>query len=282
MKYGAMMDRYKTDRLDPTAARELEATLREMIGRRDHELEGFASPEGQRDGSVVFRWGHDHDFGAFRLEGQMLDRHVKLMERFGELLDLEGLVKGARVLDVGPWTGGTSLILAAMDARAVLAVEEVRKYVSAIRVLAEAFDIRTLEVLRMSLFELLELRSSTETFDVIHCSGVLYHLTDPLLGLRILYHMSHPGATLLLETAVLPLHMGDAPIMAYQGPRRPGWNWWFPSRACVREMLEDVGFENVKEGTGTQNRQWFTATRGPAKTLTQSGLSRPTERGGSQ
>src|SRR5438093_1244326 len=81
----ALMARYRTDRLstgtDPSA---FEARIRAFLARTDHRVEGYRDPSRQRDLSIRFHWGHDHDFGSFALRGRMGDRHLTLLARFAD------------------------------------------------------------------------------------------------------------------------------------------------------------------------------------------------------
>ena len=109
-----LMKRYTTEHLMGITPEEFKAKIDEFLVLEDPNMEGYKSEEAQRDLSVKFHWGHNHDFGDFKLEGRMGNRHIAVMrmfiDRFGLTMDLEG----KRVLDIGPWTGGTSLLLAAM------------------------------------------------------------------------------------------------------------------------------------------------------------------------
>src|SRR5207245_11440784 len=120
--------------------------VRSRPGRRDAAGEGYADPARQRDLSVQFEWGHHHDFGTFSMAGLMQDRHIHVLAAFMTLFGIPGRdLTGKSVLDVGCWTGGTSLLLAAMGAR-VVAIEEVAKYAECTGYLRDAFGVAKLEV----------------------------------------------------------------------------------------------------------------------------------------
>ena len=100
------------------------------LGVEDAAGEGFdeGGAARQRDLSIKFHWGHNHDFGDFYLEGRMGDRHLSVLASFCRLFPVSPeLFDRKDVLDVGCWTGGTSLLLVALGSR-VVALEEVRKY----------------------------------------------------------------------------------------------------------------------------------------------------------
>jgi len=248
-----LMNRYRTDSLVNITPQEFEKRLQSFLKLVDHKMEGFHDPERQRDLSIKFHWGHNHDFGAFALEGRMGDRHLAILAAFGERFKaLPQDLAGCKVLDIGCWTGGTSLLLCAMGAK-VVAIEEVKKYVEAVQFLKTSFCLGNLEVRHMSLYDCVT-PEFQDAFDYVLFSGVLYHLTDPILGLRLVFNCLRDGGKCLLETAAV--QSGDR-ILAYEGPdffhsgdksslSRGGWNWFLPSPPAVRQMMQDVGFAEIE------------------------------------
>jgi SAM-dependent methyltransferase len=286
----ALMARYRTDRLaagfDPAA---FEARIRAFLATTDHRVEGYRDPSRQRDLSIRFRWGHDHDFGAFALRGMMGDRHLTLLARFADgfgALPPPGpaSLEGRRVLDVGCWTGGTSLLLAAMGAH-VVAIEEVRKYVECLEYLREAFGVANLEPRAMSLFDCTG-PEFQDAFDLVLFAGVLYHVTDPVLALRLTFDALVDGGRCLVETAVTPV---PGPFLAYQGPRRvaggterdlsrSGWNWFLPSPSALRQMMLDVGYAGVRSKLTAGRRALAVGRRDRHVDILRAGLSTPNVR----
>ena len=82
----------------------------------------------------------------------------------------------------------------------VVAIEEVAKYVDCLKYIRDAFDLENLEPRRLSLYDLTA-DEFQDAFDIVLFAGVLYHLSDPVLGLRITFDALKPGGTVLLETA---------------------------------------------------------------------------------
>lgn len=248
----SLMGGYTVDHLvnqDPAA---FETRIQQFLHLRDAEMEGYDDPARQRDLSIRFHWGHDHDFGSFSLAGRMGQRHIGLLATFiDDLGILPRDLTGRRVLDIGCWTGGTSLLLAGMGAH-VVAIEEVRKYVDCLRYLKQAFDVTNLEPRNLSLYQCVG-GEFEDRFDFVLIAGVLYHVTDPVLALRIVFNCLVDGGRCLVETAT---HRGGGPVLAYQGPTqtqggtaqdlsRAGWNWFLPSRSTLHRMMKDVGFTDV-------------------------------------
>jgi len=92
---------------------------------------------------------------------------------------------------VGCWTGGTTLLLAALGSR-VLAIEEVNKYASMAGYLAQSFGLEDrVSVLSRSVYEC-DSEDFFDQFDIVYFPGVIYHLSDPVVALRILFNALRP------------------------------------------------------------------------------------------
>lgn len=278
--FEGFMSRYQVQNLVGTDPDSFKRRIDEFLAMDDYLMEGYADPEQQRDLSIRFHWGHDHDFGSFALQGRMRSRHVALLtifrDRFGAIpQSLEGM----RVLDIGAWTGGVSLTLAAMGAQ-VVAVEEVKKYVEALTYLRDAFGVTNLEPRNLSLYEC-TLPELQDAFDLVMYAGVLYHVTDPTLSLRITFNCLKDGGRCLVETAAID---SDDYILSYKGPtvvhrgnthqrNRSGWNWYFPSPPTLGRMMEDVGFEDVEVSNVIGGRAFAVGRRERHVDLLRGGLS---------
>jgi 2-polyprenyl-3-methyl-5-hydroxy-6-metoxy-1,4-benzoquinol methylase len=276
-----LMSRYTVDRLVTEDATAFEQRVRQFLDLRDAGMEGYTDPSRQRDLSIRFHWGHDHDFGSFSVAGQMGPRHVSLLATFiDELAVLPRELDGRRVLDVGCWTGGTSLLLSAMGAH-VVAIDEVKKYIDCVQYMKEAFDIRNLEPRNLSLYECVG-PEFDDRFDFVLFAGVLYHVTDPVLALRISFNSLVDGGHCLVETAT---QGGPRSLLLYEGPSRTvggrtedlsraGWNWLVPSRQALRRMMEDVGFSEVVVRRAPGGRAVAVGYRDHHVDMLRAGLSR--------
>ncbi len=92
---------------------------------------------------------------------------------------------------------------------------------------------------------------SRNRFDIVFCLGVIYHLTDPLVALRRLFHVLKPEGLLCIESMSIA---ESEPFLEFQGRSsvkgRGKWNWLAPSPKALALMLEDSGFEVVGVGDG--------------------------------
>ncbi|MHC4131138.1 MAG: class I SAM-dependent methyltransferase [Planctomycetota bacterium] len=259
-----------------------EDKIKGLIDQVDAEIEGFKDPDSQRDQSIKFTWGHNHDFSTFNVEGEMADRHIEILADFMDHFGLPFDLTGKKILDVGVWTGGTALLLAALGAE-VTALEEVVKYSDTVNYLASAFGLSNLECISISLYDL----DIHDTFDYILYSGVIYHVSDPVLSLRILFNALKDGGNIFVETYGIPPAGQNAPVTLYLGPQcfksgskedltRKGWNYFVPTPFALKLWIASAGFEAVKvDNVGQLHRIKAVATRVSHKDILRAGLSRP-------
>ena len=128
-----------------------------------------------------FGWGHTIDFGPFTMPGLLGTDYLNvaaLLKEWRWAADL----RGKTCADVGCFSGGLSLSLAAQGAAQLHSIDEVPEHVEQCRLTASALGCTQIECHRMSLYEMPQ-RFAPRTFDLILLSGVLYHLSDMLVGL---------------------------------------------------------------------------------------------------
>lgn len=199
---------------------------------------------------VKFYWGHDHDFGTFKVSGMMGTRHIWMLSRFFDHFDVSpSSINGKCVLDIGCWTGGVSLILNKLGAK-VVAIDEIKKYTHALSYLVDSFGLENFDCKYLSLYDL-EQANLVSKFDLVFCLGVIYHLSDPIIALRRIYNAMKPGGILCIESMSIDSAQS---ICEYEGPSRRkgnfGWNWFVPSPRAIFQLLDDTGFEDIKVGNG--------------------------------
>lgn len=247
---------YRTDALVGVDAAEFMHAVQSRIGIDDAGAEGYSVEDldRQRDFSIRFRWGHNHDFGTFAMAGEMRDRHIELMANFLSLFALSPEhFRGKDVLDVGCWTGGTTLLLAALGAN-VVALEEVRKYAGTAQFLATSFGLGARVAVRPLSIYGCNTDTFRERFDTVYFPGVIYHLSDPLIALRILFNALKPSGDIFVESAGIdvdePYCRFDGSLVVTHGSResrnRAGWNWFMPSPSALGRMMREAGFDEVR------------------------------------
>lgn len=278
-----LMKQFTVDNLVATDPSTFKEKIDHYLGLDDSDMEGYTGESYQRDLSVKFHWGHNHDFGSFQLKGRMKNRHIEILtlfcDQFG--VPLESF-RGLRILDIGAWTGGFSLLLSALGAK-VTALEEVKKYTDVLEFLRDSFGLEDFHVYNMSLFEL-DNEKFYDQFDVVLYSGVLYHVTDPILSLRILFNVLRDNGICLTESLTIAK---NEPILEYSGAQmfssgeqpnknRQGWNWLIPSPTTVKSMLYDVGFSDVEIGIRMDKKRVLAVARRIKHVdMLRAGLARP-------
>ena len=185
-----------------------------------------------------FVWGHDHDFGfGINRKGSMSTRHIEITSESLSLGFLPTSLSNKKVLNIGPWTGGELLVLSGLGALEIISLEEHTTAANATRTLMEELGILS-TVLNLSLFK--EKTEWRQYFDYIYCSGVLYHVTDPLLFLRIIFCYLKPEGEILIETKSIP---GNNALCGYSGVQEKGWNWYAPDELTLGRWFVDAGFK---------------------------------------
>jgi SAM-dependent methyltransferase len=149
----------------------------------------------------------------------------------------------------------------ALGAARVVAVEENALACASIRVLATALALDGVVEARCA--SLYDDGALAGAFDVVVVSGVLYHVSDPVLALRKLHGALAPGGVLYAETAVTANRAApDAPpLVEYWGARRPGYNRDVPEPRAFEAWLEDAGFEDVRVTDGGRPRSLAAARK---------------------
>jgi SAM-dependent methyltransferase len=144
---------------------------------------------------------------------------------------------GKRFLEVGCWEGRNCAEAVKRGAEQVVGVDlctsdELRRNV----------DEYGFEFLQMDVFS--EKWLQLDTFDVVLCSGVLYHVENVLSLLSRLRRVT--DELLVLETATTGLAPDHAIlVLKPQEERNNPSNWWVPNKRGVFEMLKVCGFDDV-------------------------------------
>jgi 2-polyprenyl-3-methyl-5-hydroxy-6-metoxy-1,4-benzoquinol methylase len=242
-----VMSRETADKIVAEALAKWQATTQEEARRMatvlEREFPDQAHPDNfwHSESSVAFRdffvWGHNHDFGhGITRAGAMGPRHTEITSEALRLGMLPASLKGKRVLDVGCWSGGDLLVLAGLGGE-VTAIEEHPIAAHAAQRLVGLLSLKA-PVLETSLYA--DNQEWREQFDYAYCSGVIYHVTDPLLLLRILFAYLKPGGDVFIETKGAS---GEGSICSYSGTLEKGWNWYAPNETALGRWMVDAGFD---------------------------------------
>lgn len=78
------------------------------------------------------------------------------------------------------------------------------------------------------------------TFDLVFCSSLLLHLTDPIRALQNIQRITREMA--IIATGI---HQDDntEPLALFSG-HKDGMAWWLPNRPCLESMVQSTGFKH--------------------------------------
>lgn len=208
----------------------------DVSARRLQELQAKVERLG---GAAQYGWGHTIDFGPFRKEGLLRDSYLAIAGGFDAMAWWPARLDGMRVADIGCFTGGLALLMAERGAQVVYAVDEIPEHTHQCAFVADVLNARAVRPMCKSLFDLAE-AIPAGSLDIIVLSGVLYHLSDMLVGLHVLRQLLKPGGTLLIESNAVD----DFEHSYANFGRFYGGMWWQPTGLCIQDMCEFMGFRD--------------------------------------
>eukprot|EP00435_Cladocopium_sp_Y103_P074404 s88_g48.t1 len=235
------------------------------------EVEGYESAKGQKRNTVQWFWGHHIWFGAgddkFEVTDHMDDKWLEDIAAWvvGYGLPMDTF-SGAKILDIGSWTGSTTYALASLGASHIVSVEEAVKYSLFTQYVSDSYQL-PVQTISRSLYEL-EVQEMQEAFDIVYFPGVLYHLSDPMMALRILYNRLKVGGIIIVET-MIPMPFAE---LAYDRITGTGNNYFTCGPKVLGEWLEDVGFTSIV--VGQLRRTEAIARKEKRESMKQAGLAR--------
>ncbi len=160
------------------------------------------------------------------------------------MLQLPRRLDGLRVLDIGTSDGFFALEMWRRGAE-VVALDYRDKKEHGYWV-TEAISGMQVSYVKCSLYEIDA--SSLGTFDIVLFLGVLYHLPDMMRGLDLVRSVTK--TRMFLETYCdfsLPQDIACARYYKHSSLSNDFSNFWAPNSRCVKDMLDDVGFEVERE-----------------------------------
>lgn len=212
-------------------------SLKAVDGTEPKELARRADELGE---AAQYGWGHTIDFGVYKKVGILGDAWLDMVGACDDWGWWSQELTGLAVADVGSYTGGVSAMLAKRGAERVYAVDELAAHLDQCRFVAVTFGLKTIEPVRSSLFGLSE-HIAAGSLDLVFAGGLLYHLSDMLVGLLELREVLRVNGTLILETnAVEDFERSYANYGRYVGGM-----WWQPTALAIQDMLEAAGFAEI-------------------------------------
>lgn len=180
-------------------------------------------------------------------------------------IGIPGDLAGLRALDIGAWDGAFTFELLRRGAR-VTALDIQDPNVTVFNAVREILD-ANVDYVRASVYDLDQ--ATHGVFDLVLFAGVYYHLKHPGLALQRIREVLAENGRMYIEGATcseylaatmaralpgvttdqllelvdrLPMSIFDAEKKIY-----PHWsNWWFPTTSCLKAMLRDCGFAEVR------------------------------------
>ena len=172
-------------------------------------------------------------------------------ELFSELMSLkeEDYFEGSRFLEIGPKDGLDSYRLATLKPEEMVFVDLPEKRSS-----IDGWIDRI--ICPHKFFEANIMYMPTEDFvalgkfNLVWCTGVLYHNAEQLRFLRKLYNLLNPGGYLVLESATLrdPRHLRSGNFVQIHYPdtyNDTGTITHLPTRGAIKSWLNMVGFKDI-------------------------------------
>lgn len=247
-------------------------TLRLPADLPPSEIDALSRRVDELGARAQYGWGHSIDFGPFRKEGLLGDAYLWICGLLDAWEWWPRDLSGLHVADVGCYTGGASALLASRGAEVVWAVDELPAHVEQAALLARAFRLPNLRPVTETVYRLGG-AIPPGTLDACLFSGVLYHLSDMLVGLYALRELLKPGGVLLVESNAV---YDDRRSYANFGRFFAGM-WWQPTTLCVKDLCEFMGFRDVEVRMYRENRCLARAVRGEEPIPFRRGLNWPFE-----
>jgi tRNA (mo5U34)-methyltransferase len=190
-------------------------------------------------------WYHEFDFGdglraVTKSQAALHRRFWKFIEMRLDTIDF----KGKTVLDIGCWDGYWSFYAERRGAKRVLATDDVSQNWAqgtglhlAKRLLKSNIEINE----SVSIYEASKLG---ETFDIVLCLGVYYHLIDPFAAFAQLRHCLHTGSLVVFEGDVTHGLRADS---FFWDPKNQAKPIFIPTDYGLRQMLRAAYFEVTEQ-----------------------------------
>ncbi|MFX1391942.1 MAG: methyltransferase domain-containing protein [Promethearchaeota archaeon] len=164
-----------------------------------------------------------------------------LQTTLDEIIDKERF-QGARVLEIGPKYGYHSKWIDSNLKPSKLVLLELpekdgfaKKWISELKY--------PHEIIYESIFSCKKLINE-EKFDLIFCTGVLYHTVEHFKLLNILRRLLKDNGLMLFQTTIA-IYIEDLILISWNHPNQKG-GYLYPSKSALIKMLAMTGWDNIR------------------------------------
>lgn len=168
------------------------------------------------------------------------DQGVPVAHNNWDRYGLPASIEGKSFIDVGCWEGVNCAEATRRGAGQVVGVDLCTTDALKANVDEFGFEFVQLDILSEKWLEL-------DTFDIVLCGGVLYHVENVISFLFRLRRIT--AEALYLETKIFDID-DHRPLMLFKpSDERTGnpSNWWFPNENGLMDMLTACGFANLEK-----------------------------------
>ncbi len=164
------------------------------------DVQDAASREALQKEIDAIHWYHEFDFGdgLRAVSVSQADDHRRIWRFIESELDKIDFT-GKSVLEIGCWDGFWSFYAERRGASRVLATDDVSQNWASGAGLRLAKKLLNSKVEINQSVSIYEASKLNETFDIIICLGVYYHLVDPFAGFAEVRHLMREGSVAIFE-----------------------------------------------------------------------------------
>src|SRR5579862_1213828 len=184
-----------------------------------------------------YGWGHSIDFGSFRKEGLLREAYLDIAGLLDEWGWWPKRLDTLQIADVGCFTGGLSLLMEHRGAATVHAVDEIPEHLAQCQFLVRAFGASRVRCVLSSAYDLRR-HVEPHSLDIVLLAGVLYHMSDMLVGLYAMRELLKPGGLVLIQSNGID----DFDHSYANFGRFVAGRWWQPTGLCIQDMCAFMGF----------------------------------------